>query len=934
MKILVFSDLHAHNFKQFSSTKNGLNSRFVEILAVLQQIIDIGNKREVDLFLFAGDMFHAHTNVEHDVFNQTYAKFYLMTQVAPVLAIAGQHDLQIKKGYNMNHISFYRFTAMDGFDILDKQIFHLPHRGVTIYGHSWVHPGEFYDVPKTPADIGVFHEPVLNADIGGYRLEEGVKVANVRDLYKLTIFGDVHKPAYANRVLIPGAPLQHSFKDEGQKRGCWIVETDDFGHPEFIELSYTPFVTAKKLPAYPCYFRKELDTSKKKKLKTRSKTVAKDLAAGKLEEYVKEAGLSKLYTDVGYELLKDVDEVVIGIKPFIVKRVKLQNFMTFYGEHEFTFEDGVTVVYGQVDTFDSNGAGKSNLFDAISWCQYGKVSKDINAPSVINWDAGKDCYVSVEYEDGTVFTRYAKHSAYGNSFSINDTHFSSLKEAKSVLLPMVGSVDLFQNINYFSQENSGIFTHMKDAGRKKFLSDLLGFDKYIKAGKAARKVVSDLTTRHNSTKAKLEVYEQERDNIENKLAMVIELSEKFEAEQKEKIYRLQEDMDSYVGELQNISTEELEDQKTAITTEIASIDTTFDNEALDEVNQRLSAFQTKYDIIKAQVEKLVQKLESTDSMADTTCALCLRPVDGSTVNNIKAHYQNEIDTKRNELEKLQAKIDAAKALRLSLMAQREEAAKQVKRKSALQSKLTSIITKINDIEKTRQALETKISNIETKIEAIKNEVNPHIARKDTLAKELEEHEEKVNRLWEKLATIDIERKIYSFWADAFSTKTGSLVSYILDECVDLFNQEAELVSQAVFQNTMKIELHTAVHLKTSNDIVDKLRFSVLRDGREIGYGALSGGEKRRVDLVVFLAFGRVAMALFGLDEYPFGLAILDEAISALDEVGKDSVLEMFRLYGARKLYVVSHELYSVSAADHEVFIHKVDGKSSIVAMGD
>ena len=232
-----------------------------------------------------------------------------------------------------------------------------------------------------------------------------------------------------------------------------------------------------------------------KKTKKKAEAVTNDLSSFKLESYLKKAKVDTSYAEVGYKLLEEAKAMSYGYLPLAIKEIEIENFMTFYGKHSFRFQDGISVIYGQTDTFDSNGAGKTNLFDAIMWAQFGKPSKKVNAPELVNWDAKRNCNVKVVYEDGTYIKRYQKDSKLNNAVEYNGMVFASLKDAKKQLAGVVGSLSLFQNMNYFSQENQALFTHMTDAERKNFFSDLLGFEKYLNAGKEARKQANKLGTK-------------------------------------------------------------------------------------------------------------------------------------------------------------------------------------------------------------------------------------------------------------------------------------------------------------------------------------------------------------------------------------------------------------------------------------------------------
>ena len=91
----VFSDLHAHNFKQFSKLAGGLNSRLLDAKSVLEYIADYNVKNKIKVTLFAGDLFHTFAHVENDVMN--VAAGVLAKWPGDFVYVFGNHDLKVKE---------------------------------------------------------------------------------------------------------------------------------------------------------------------------------------------------------------------------------------------------------------------------------------------------------------------------------------------------------------------------------------------------------------------------------------------------------------------------------------------------------------------------------------------------------------------------------------------------------------------------------------------------------------------------------------------------------------------------------------------------------------------------------------------------------------------------------------------------------------------
>jgi metallophosphoesterase superfamily enzyme len=59
MKTLIFSDLHAHNYREFSEIDiMGINSRLGDCVRVLVYLKMFCEEQHIDRIVFTGDVFH------------------------------------------------------------------------------------------------------------------------------------------------------------------------------------------------------------------------------------------------------------------------------------------------------------------------------------------------------------------------------------------------------------------------------------------------------------------------------------------------------------------------------------------------------------------------------------------------------------------------------------------------------------------------------------------------------------------------------------------------------------------------------------------------------------------------------------------------------------------------------------------------------------
>ena len=120
MRILVFSDLHLHNWPYGSSIIEGMNSRLLDGYNVMKQIATYINDHPVDACVFGGDLFHTHGKIDAAVLK---VAFYGMERIVQHLAgvgmlyiLVGNHDTSDK---SMKVHNLHWMEAM-GVNVVDK----------------------------------------------------------------------------------------------------------------------------------------------------------------------------------------------------------------------------------------------------------------------------------------------------------------------------------------------------------------------------------------------------------------------------------------------------------------------------------------------------------------------------------------------------------------------------------------------------------------------------------------------------------------------------------------------------------------------------------------------------------------------------------------------------------------------------------------------
>lgn len=243
MRAFIFSDLHLHPYRQFTSLEGGMNSRREEILERLKEIVSIINRPEYDVGLFAGDFFHERLYV--DVVSVAKAKEVLGPLTKPLLMCSGTHD----RTYS-GHTSLRVFTSLNPRLSKSETLIHVDE--VVEYPVRGESPWTFVAVPhmrmdkqmeaireygRKPRSVLITHGDILGASYGGHVVEEGLDLDVLSELYTFVVIGHSHNgggpvSAYRN-ILVPGACIPHGFGDADLGR-AWDISLIQPSHKPVI----------------------------------------------------------------------------------------------------------------------------------------------------------------------------------------------------------------------------------------------------------------------------------------------------------------------------------------------------------------------------------------------------------------------------------------------------------------------------------------------------------------------------------------------------------------------------------------------------------------------------------------------------------------------------------------------------------------------------
>jgi DNA repair exonuclease SbcCD nuclease subunit len=266
MKALVFSDLHLHAFKQFASYSSGDNSRRVELVDRLQQIVNLINA-EYDCGIFSGDFFHERLRV--DVVSASKAKAVLSGLQKPLIMCSGTHDITYS-GHSSLEIFRDMFPAESPTVFIDERV------ELEVGGRTFVFvcvpdigPAATMEKIRESRDrnaILITHGDFKGSQYGSVVLTEGIDAEYIRKHFLYSVVGHIHnysQSPFGSGILVPGTCIPHTFGDLGSGR-AWALSIDGstvrkssrlFPHPVFHTLDHTAAKALKVALSSEDYYR-------------------------------------------------------------------------------------------------------------------------------------------------------------------------------------------------------------------------------------------------------------------------------------------------------------------------------------------------------------------------------------------------------------------------------------------------------------------------------------------------------------------------------------------------------------------------------------------------------------------------------------------------------------------------------------------------------
>jgi len=641
-------------------------------------------------------------------------------------------------------------------------------------------------------------------------------------------------------------------------------------------------------------------------------------------------------------------------------RLLISNFCS-YDQAELRVQPGTCLVTGKGRDYPSNGAGKSSLFEAIYWLLFGKTTKGLSGDEVIRWGT-KECTVIAEFtgeHDHWLQAIRTKGSVSALTVEEGTGEISDHWQATSVtemtekLNKRLGITPaLYQALGYFSQERLLLFASSTDGERKEMLADLIGLSAYQEASSAAASNVAELERTKLTLEGRCESTQARLNHDRSQLSALEQRNTEWD-------FAHQRDLALAEGALEEFDAKSVERRRTLAATHFAALSRQVSEriataarelEALDQqleayagdgtpqvetaqaqvlqlreectaINRQFDAARVEHAFLIKERDKLAaQAADYATQLAGGHCPMCKQDLDQQLRDLCLDPLRARIVEANQVIERKKADVDRLLQDAGQKQVARDEAetnyqdalaiAKLLEKK-AVQWEAVKIARAEKDTlhefakSLAQRDLDAERLAVQNRLAAIQRTANPYLGQLSAAQERMEEHGRELAQLAAERNGIAQSQEIFQYWTHGFSKR--GLQSLLVDEVAVRFNAMRAEIFPVLTQGVYDVQLSTLSQTK-QGEFRERTEFYVTEYGKSVPYEALSGGQRRRVDVGVMLT---LVMAVSEWMQVPgaLGLLVLDEVFGFLDAAGAEGLMEALRAVEERipAIFVVAHD---------------------------
>lgn len=585
----------------------------------------------------------------------------------------------------------------------------------------------------------------------------------------------------------------------------------------------------------------------------------------------------------------------------IFEYIRGRNFLSL-SEFDLPITPGLCLVKGVnydmgVEGEESNGSGKSSLLDALLWVLYEVLNRPAGkVNSVINQAAGKNCMVETCFEhegQAVVVRRFRKDDEEKGSGvrwwldSKEQTHAKAKDTQKALESFLPVSVTVFKHAIQVGQGMPDRFLDLSESAKQDILCQMVDLTIYDDAQDETKQRLTEISNQEQLTQGTLqglqeqiERFKLELGGYQSELIRYQALTGPQKAAQEQEVADLDNQLKVVGDRLQAVSVPPAEKiTKLKAETERARTN-------VQKITQEGVRIKTELEGLVRDKDRIIASIE--EAKKDKSCPTCGQSLPKGQLpadaNDRILAIEDQIGEKRKEREALKQPYREQKTVFDAGQCLLERAQAEIRQAQAVsqrvQQEISQLTAKRDRVKDQLLSYERQIAHYRSKVEITEG----------SIAK----MRESVVPQTEKLADLKNQRLHWEFWKNSIPNLRASAVEDVLG----FLNERLDHYMDIFSSGTMGVRLYQEAYGKGS-----KLKVE-LRTAADT-YGMSSGGEKKRVDLAIYLSLSDLLQASAGLK---CNILAADEICDGLSPLGVQQFLSVLRQKAdeGTSVFVVSH----------------------------
>lgn len=609
--------------------------------------------------------------------------------------------------------------------------------------------------------------------------------------------------------------------------------------------------------------------------------------------------------------------------------LKMVDFMAFVGVHEVRFNtvaDGLHYVRGRnlaEPSLGSNGAAKSTIWHALTWCLFGRTVEGLRNPDIRSWQGKRASKVTVRVRAGGKRKRITR-STFPNRLRINGK--DARQEQVEKLLGL--TYDLFVHTLLLGQEQP-LFMDLAPGPMLQIFSDVLGLSKWEERSARAADKARELGDKARNLETKLAAAGAAAETLEKQAKEVRRHRDSWDddiAAERKALELDQAELRTKIGILERKVTD-AELQEDWQSTELRLQDGEFQKlyDGLFKVRDALVAADERRRGLRRERARLKEDLREASGR---TCPTCGQSLNGTDMGRRMAKHRRKLSGTIDEVTEKLKKIGIK---RLSRETKKWEG--RIEGARGRVEKLKEDVRQIKaDLSLWKQGLnEAQVREhvVAGHLETLTKQTNPYSKQLRAIRKNLEEANERAAECARQRRRLLARAGRAEFWVKGFKDVRLHILTEVLEELQFAANSMLEDMGLVDWEMQFSIERETKSG-GTRRGI--NVTVQAPNSKERVKWRAWSGGERQRLRLAGSLALSEVLLAHAGLSP---DFEILDEPIQSLSEEGVTALREYLADRGRllkRKIWYTDHHVVDGQVFASTLFVEKTAGGARFVGV--